>query len=58
LQSETAIAATAAEAVESTVKSPLTWLSLLKTLRPETVLLMAVFYLLVRPELSGFCIGG
>jgi hypothetical protein len=57
LQSETALNA-AAEVVDSSVKSPFTWLSALKHVKPETLLMVVVLYILVKPELTGFCIGG
>jgi len=46
------------DVVDSQVKSPLSWLTALKYVKPETLLMIVVLYILVKPELAGFCIGG
>jgi len=58
LQSETAIVGAAVDVVDTTVKSPMSWISALKYVKPETLLMVIVLYILVKPELAGFCIGG
>jgi len=54
----TSIAAGAADVAEEVVTSPFTWLQALSYVKPETLLMVIVLYILVKPELSGYCIGG